>query len=173
MKPTAAALIEHFRLEPLPVEGGLFRQTWKSPDLVQHPNTARSGPFGTAIIAMLHADPDCFSAMHRLPTAEIWHFYLGDPLEMLLLHPDGSVQQLVLGQDVLAGQLIQVVVPANTWMGARIQPGGDYALFGCTMAPGFSESDYEGADQSLAEAYPTAAARILSLIRPGNPYTME
>ena len=61
--------------------------------------------------------------MHRLPTDELWHFYLGDPIELLLLYSDGSDELVILGQDVLAGQRIQTVVPAGTYMGARLRPG--------------------------------------------------
>ncbi|MBO4260795.1 hypothetical protein GRC12_44330, partial [Streptomyces griseorubiginosus] len=99
-------------LEPIPREGGLFRQTWAGPE---RPD---GRPEGTAIVALLTADD--FSALHRLPTDEIWHFYLGDPLELLLLAPDGTSRTTVLGPDVLGGQQIQFTVPAGTWMGGRV-----------------------------------------------------
>lgn len=169
MRPTAEQLIDKLNLRPLPVEGGLFAQTWRG---IVQAQQAGAKPAGTATYAMLTDHSDSFSAMHRLPTDEIWHFYLGDPIDMLCLEPDRQVRRVTLGQDVLAGQLVQAIVPAGTWMGARLAAGGRYALFGNTMAPGFTEGDYEGATAQLAKDYPEAAAEILALIRPGHPTRM-
>ena len=158
----ARAIIEHLGLEPLPVEGGLFRQTWRS--------DSGGRVVGTAILLALTDDPDSFSALHRLTIDEIWHFHLGDPVRMLLLHPDGTWGQPVLGPDVLGGHHPQLVVPAGTWMGARVDDGGAFALLGTTMAPGFHPGCFEGAPaRDLAERWPAAADRIRSLVRPGSP----
>ncbi|MER7838499.1 cupin domain-containing protein [Streptomyces sp. NPDC096040] len=152
-------LIAHYDLEPIPREGGLFRQTWAGPE---RPD---GRPEGTAIVALLTADD--FSALHRLPTDEIWHHYLGDPLNLLLLAPDGTTRTPVLGPDLLGGQQIQLTVPAGTWMGARVAPPGAWTLFGCTMAPGFTFEGYEhGNAAHLTARYPSEAARITELCRP-------
>ncbi|MFC9926634.1 cupin domain-containing protein [Streptomyces sp. NPDC127190] len=157
--PTPEELIAHYNLEPIPREGGLFRRTWAGPE---RPD---GRPEGTAIVALLTADD--FSALHRLPFAEIWHFYLGDPLHLLLLAPDGSTRTAVLGPALRAGQHLQFTVPAGTWMGARVAQGGAWSLFGCTMAPGFTYPDYEHGDADvLAARYPAEAARIRELCRP-------
>jgi uncharacterized protein len=162
MRPTRTALIEWLNLEPLPVEGGLFRQTWRGPE------DATGAPVGTCIYVMLTADADVFSAMHRLPTDEIWHFYLGDPLRLVLLHPDGTTEHVTLGQDLLNGQRVQFCVPAGCWIGARLIDGGDYALFGCTMAPGFTNASYEGGERdALIAAYPAEVDEITRLTRVG------
>ncbi|MFI0420043.1 cupin domain-containing protein [Spongiactinospora sp. 9N601] len=161
---TAKELADHYGLEPLPLEGGVFLSTWAGPEL------PGGRPAGTAIIVLLSREEGQFSAMHRLPIDEVWHFYLGDPLEMLLLDPDGGVRTVLLGQDVLGGQQVQVTVPGGTWMGARVVPDGEWALFGCTMAPGFAWADYEGGDaDDLCARYPRAAERIRALCRPGVP----
>jgi predicted cupin superfamily sugar epimerase len=161
----ARAIIERLGLEPLPVEGGLFTQTWRSDDGEQ--------VVGTAIIAAFTDEPDSFSAMHRLTGDEIWHFYLGDPIELLLLHPDGSWSIPTLGVDVLDGHHPQLVVPAGTWMGARLTGGGVFALFGTTMAPGFHSGCYQGGDlDRLVAGWPRAADRIASLTRPGGATSM-
>jgi uncharacterized protein len=158
---TAHELAVLLDLEPLPVEGGLFRQTWRGPE---RPD---GKPAGTAIVAMWTDEPDSFSAMHRLPTDEVWHFQLGDPVQLLLLWPDGTVTEPVLGPDIVRGQHITMVVPAGVWMGASLLPGGRYGVFACTMAPGFTDNDYEGGGaERLQAAYPTAAARIDQLVRP-------
>lgn len=123
-------------------------------------------PEGTAIVALLTAAPDDYSALHRLPADEVWHFYLGDPLELLLLAPDGSARTAVLGPDVLRGQQVQSTVPAGTWMGGRVAAGGSWTLFGCTMAPGFTYDGYEHGDAAgLTARYPAEAARIAGLCR--------
>ena len=156
-----ARIVERFGLEPLPLEGGLFAQTWRGEE--------RDGrPVGTAILVLLTTAGDHFSAMHRLPIDEVWHFHAGDPIELLLLHGDGSSTLTVFGPDIVAGAVPQVIVPAGTWMGGRVRPGGSWSLFGTTMAPGFVPADYEGGEaDSLAAAYPARADLIRALCRPG------
>jgi predicted cupin superfamily sugar epimerase len=102
--------------------------------------------------------------MHRLASDEVFHFYVGSPVRMLQLSPDGTGQALLLGADVLAGQQPQVVVPRGTWQGSFLEPGGDYALLGCTVAPGFDYADYEHGDRAaLSAQYPVFADLIRRL----------
>ncbi|MEU5546649.1 cupin domain-containing protein [Streptomyces sioyaensis] len=162
--PLPEALIDFYGLAPLPREGGRFRRTWEGPE---RPD---GRPEGSAIVMLLTAEPGDFSALHRLPTDEIWHFYRGDPLTLFLL-PDGSAggrgRTVVLGPDVLGGQHVQFTVPAGTWMAAEVADGGAWTLFGCTMAPGFTFEDYEHGDAAeLAARFPREAARITALSRP-------
>ena len=161
-------LIRLYKLEPLPGEGGLFRQTWVSPYQASLPAENTPRPQGTAIFYLLTDQPGSFSALHRLPIDEIWHFYLGDPLEMILLYPDGHSSQVMLGQDVFAGQQLQWIVPAGVWQGTRLAEGGHFALAGTTMAPGFIPSDLElGVRAALVETYPQARRQIQALTRSG------
>lgn len=154
-------LVAHYGLEPIPREGGLFRRTWAGPE---RPD---GRPEGSAIVALLTSAPGDFSALHRLPTDEIWHFYLGDPLGLLLLAQDGTSSTPVLGPDVLAGQHLQLTVPAGTWMGARVVAGGAWTFFGCTMAPGFTYEGYEhGDEKELTARHPDRAELIAGLCRP-------
>ncbi|GHI06566.1 cupin [Streptomyces cellostaticus] len=156
---TPDELIARYDLEPIPHEGGLFRRTWAGPE---RPD---GRPEGSAIVALLTADD--FLALHCLPTDEVWHFYLGDPLDLLLLAPDGTTRTAVLGPALRAGQHVQLTVPAGTWMGARVAPGGAWTFFGCTMAPGFTYEGYEhGDEEDLTARYPAEAARIAQLCRP-------
>jgi predicted cupin superfamily sugar epimerase len=163
--PTAEEIIRLLRLEPLPQEGGWYRQTYRS--ALQLPAEVLAPPYraaraaGTAIYYLL--TPDTFSALHRLPTDEVFHFYLGDPVEMLQLGPnsaDGG-RILRLGSDILAGQHVQTVVPAGVWQGSWLREGGAFALMGTTMTPGFDFADYEAADgDALIAAFPDFAERI-------------
>ncbi len=166
--PTVEALRRILGLVPHPVEGGYFAETYRSADHI--PASGLPSRYGaaraasTAIYYLL--TPDTFSAMHRLASDEIFHFYLGDPVEMLHLHPDGTHQILVIGPDLEAGQRPQVIVPRHTWQGARLIPGGRYALLGTTVAPAFDYTDYETAPRApLLTTHPTAKNLILALTR--------
>jgi predicted cupin superfamily sugar epimerase len=137
-------------LEPLPDEGGLFRRT-------------HIDAHSSAIYYLLLA-PE-FSALHALGVTEAYHWYGGSPLRMLLLHPDGSVHEAVLGPDLAAGQRPQVVVPAATWQGSS--PAGAWSLVGTTTAPPFDRTRFRLGDRGeLAARYPGAAPRIAELTRP-------
>jgi predicted cupin superfamily sugar epimerase len=160
---TAAQLIAALDLRPLPLEGGYYRETYRSAD--QLAPEACGGRFrsgksaGTAIYYLL--TPETSSAIHRLPTDEIYHFYLGSPVQLVLLFPDGSGRLATLGPDLLAGQSPQLVVPRGVWQGSYLADGGAYALLGTTMAPGFDFSDYEGGDRAaLTDQYPSLAHLI-------------
>jgi predicted cupin superfamily sugar epimerase len=149
-------------LKPHPVEGGSFRRTYTSSFTIDLPRGAR--PMGTAIYYLL--EPGTFSEMHALSSDEIFHFYLGDPVEMLQLHPDGSSAVFTLGPDLAAGQHVQLVVPAGVWQGTRLIGNGEVALLGCSVTPGFDFADYHsGCYSELAEKWPAEAHRIRALTR--------
>ena len=153
---TAQELIAHFHLQPHPKEGGYFRESYRAAHSL--PAAALPVEYGsprstsTAIYYLLK--PGTFSALHRLRSDEIFHFYLGDPVRMLQLSPSGQGRTVVLGPRVLEGQQVQVVVPAGTWQGSFLEPGGEYALLGCTVAPGCDYYDYEEGTRDLAQSYP-------------------
>jgi predicted cupin superfamily sugar epimerase len=152
-------LIDHYKLELLPVEGTLFTSTY-----VSRQKTTDGDPVSTAIIGLYTNDPESFSGFHRLQHDELWHFYAGDPLRLVLLHPDGSSQDVILGPDFTAGQHVQFTVPAHTWQaGHTLRPDDPsaYSLFGCTMAPGFTGACFEGAVMNtLLEQFPDRATDI-------------
>jgi predicted cupin superfamily sugar epimerase len=119
---------------------------------------------GTAIYYQL--EPGTFSEMHTLDSDEIFHFYLGDPVEMLQLRPDGGSALFTLGPDLAAGQHVQLLVPAGVWQGSRLIGGGKVALLGCTVTPGFDFADYRGGTYSeLAAKWPAQAEAIRKLTR--------
>ncbi len=162
---TAEEIIRLLDLEPLSGEGGIYRQSYRSKDILMLsslPARYQSAkPAGTAIYFLLTNQTDSFSALHRLPTDEIYHFYLGDPVALTLLLPDGGNREVILGQDILAGEHVQFVAPAGVWQGSRLVPGGEFSLMGTTMAPGYTDEDFELANRdALVSAYPDQAAAI-------------
>jgi predicted cupin superfamily sugar epimerase len=158
--PTAEQLIAALGLKPLPREGGLYRETYRSPLTLPTGKNA-----STAIYYLL--TPDTCSALHRLPTDELFHFYLGDPVTMIQLDPRTRAGRLLtLGPDVLAGQQVQAIVPAGVWQGSFLTPGGSFALMGTTMAPGFDFADYEAGDvDQLNTDFPDFAEPIAACSR--------
>jgi len=159
---TTAELKQMLGLEPHPVEGGYYRRTYTSAGTVDLPRGARSQ--GTAIYYLL--EQGTFSEMHVLASDEIFHFYLGDPVEMLQLHPDGRAAVFTLGQDLTKGQHVQLVVPAGVWQGTLLIGDGKMALLGCTVTPGFDFADYRNATaDDLIARWPQEAERIKKLTR--------
>jgi predicted cupin superfamily sugar epimerase len=161
MNAEAAAVIARLGLEPLPTEGGFFRRTWTGPA------TAADGrPTGTVIYFLMTPDSDGFSALHRLTTDEVWFWHAGDAVDHVQL---GSAARITrLGGDFIAGEVPQLVVAAGAWQGARLASGGSrgWALFSCTMAPGWADGEVEfGARAALQREFPDAAAWIETLTR--------
>jgi predicted cupin superfamily sugar epimerase len=167
---TAEQIIAHFHLEPLPHEGGFLRQTYCSAEVVVHtalPTRYHNDkPFSDATLYLLMAGPHSFGALHMLPSDEIYHFYVGDPVEMVLLYSDGSTIRHILGHDILNGQSVQCVAPGGVWQGVRLLAGGGYALLGTTLAPAFSDDDYRGGDRELLlQQFPAQADLIREMTR--------
>ena len=165
---SAEEVIQCLQLEPHPCEGGFFRETYRSRLTI--PVSALPGEYAggrcasTAIYYLL--TPGTFSEMHRLPTDEVFHFYLGDVVEMLQLHPGGRGKMIRLGSDLAAGERPQVLAPGGTWQGSRLVPGGRWALLGTTVAPGFEFADYtSGGRSELIASYPDFAELITALTR--------
>ena len=159
---TADEIKVMLKLEPHPIEGGWFRRTYTSNGNVELPRGVRAQ--GTAIYYLL--EPGTFSEMHVLDSDEIFHFYLGDPVEMLQLYEDGRSALFTLGQDLMDDQHVQLVVPAGVWQGTRLIGDGQVALLGCSVTPGFDFADYRsGTYVQLAEKWPEQAERIKALTR--------
>jgi len=165
---TAEQIIKLFGMKRLEKEGGYFVETYRSPETI----AAAALPvrytsrrcFGTAILYLITSES--FSALHRVRSDEVFHFYLGDAVTMLILHPDGRSETLTLGHDILRQQNLQATVPAGSWQGGFVAKGGRFALLGTTVAPGFNFADFELGDRdNLLAAYPSAADLITRLTR--------
>lgn len=167
----AGQLVEHYHMKLVPQEGVWFAVTYVGEDQVDGYSlparyAGREHAVGNAIVALATARE--FSAMHRLQTDEVWHFYSGVPLELLLLYPDGHGQTVTLGPNVLAGELPQFTVPHGTWMGAaaRGAAAGGYSFFGTQLSPAFDAADFEiGYRDQLQRQYPSFAKDIERLTR--------
>jgi predicted cupin superfamily sugar epimerase len=147
-------LIEHYKFQPLPTDGTLFVSTYRSAGEFEN-----GKPYGTAMIGMYCDEPRSLSLFHRLTADEVWHFYGGDPLRLVLLYPDGSSKDLVM-----SSENVQAVVPAGVWQAGHMVEGGVYSLFGCTVAPGFTGDMFEGGTQTqLLKLYPDRAEDIQTL----------
>jgi hypothetical protein len=165
-RPSAADLIRQLGLKPLPREGGFYAETYRAGEAI----SAGALPqrytgdrvHATAILYLVTAEGH--SALHRLKSDEVYHFCLGDPVQMLNLRPDGTGEAVLLGQDLAAGQRLQHAVLRGVWQGCRVLHGGAYALLGTTVAPGFEADDFElGDTQVLAADYPAFAGLIRAL----------
>jgi hypothetical protein len=140
-------IIERLGLIPLPVEGGMYSQTYVSEFL------ADGRPAGTAIYYLLRAET--FSHLHYLDVDEIYHFYLGDPVELYQIDTAGNLTMTLLGQDITSGQELQAVVHKGVWQGSRLVAGGKWALLGTTTTPGYLDTGYTHADrEKLIKSYP-------------------
>ncbi|QSQ21521.1 cupin domain-containing protein [Pyxidicoccus parkwayensis] len=152
-------LVRRLGLAPHP-EGGFYKETYRAALAVQTPRGTRSA--GTAIYYLLPRGS--FAAWHRVTSDEVWHFYDGHPLELLLVGASGEPETVVLGRDVTKGEQPQVVVHAGVLQAAV--PRGEYTLVGCTVSPGFDFSDWEmpSAD-SLVARYPKHAELMRRLAK--------
>jgi uncharacterized protein len=173
--PSAQDIKEWLKLTPNTQEGGLFVAVYNSsihiPDdiLRGFPRSPRSRTICGAIYYFLEW-PGC-SVLHRVTGDMIYHFYSGDPVQMLLLHPKGSSvhsEVCVFGNNLALQQNPIKVIPGGTWLGSRLMPGGSWALMGVTMAPGFDPVDYAiGERAKLIKEYPEQTDLITKLTRGG------
>eukprot|EP00271_Cylindrocystis_brebissonii_P015283 TRINITY_DN37709_c0_g1_i1.p1 TRINITY_DN37709_c0_g1~~TRINITY_DN37709_c0_g1_i1.p1 ORF type:complete len:198 (+),score=25.33 TRINITY_DN37709_c0_g1_i1:325-918(+) len=189
---TVTDVVEKFGMQPHP-EGGFFVETFRDSSvaipLEALPPSAGykvARPSVTTAIYFL-VPTGTASKLHRIPSSEVWHFYLGDPLTVVELSPTtGEVKSTILGHDIRAGQTVQHVVPGGTWFGSypTLDFEGDsqatgsefvrktttrdsstsFSLVGCTVAPGFEFADFEMAKRGeLSEAFPKARSIISAL----------
>ena len=168
MNHAASQIIQRLGLEPLPLEGGFFRQTWTSS--VQLPGGRR---VGSAIYFLLTETG--FSAMHHLPTDELWMFHAGDQVEHVSLaagRPEPEVA--IMGGDVLGGDVPQLLVEGGKWQGARLRDASGsssrgsngWALISCTMSPAWDDREFTlGNRADLQRQFPRAAEWIAALTR--------
>ena len=126
------------------------------------PPFARSGPVGSALYFLV--TPHAPVRLHRIRNDQLYHYYLGDPLELFMLHGDGSTERVVVGPDLRAGQRVQLLIPGDTFHTARLLGGGRWFFGASTEWPGVTPQDVEIGDlDQLASKYPGVATEIRSI----------
>jgi hypothetical protein len=115
-------------------------------------------PAGSALYFMV--TPNAPVRLHRIRNDQLYHRYLGDPIEVLMLHENGTSERAIVGPDLRAGHCVQLLIPGNTFHTARLIPGGfrGWFLGASTEWPGVERVDVEIGDvEALAARYPDAA----------------
>ncbi|MBL4708625.1 MAG: cupin domain-containing protein [Flavobacteriales bacterium] len=153
-------LIEH-------PEGGYYKETYRSllevnlNSIDKEWNGKRN--LATGIYFLLERNN--FSAFHRIKSDELWHFYGGDPITIHMINLKGEHVSQDVGNDLDKGEVLQYLVPANTWFASEVKDNRDYALVGCTVSFGFDFDDFEMADRSLISEYPEHEKVLRRLIK--------
>ena len=139
MSSKVEKMIAALGLVPHP-EGGFFRETFRAPQMLTGLPRGAVRNASSAIYFLLPAGT--FSAFHRvLGGDEVWHHYGGDPVELHVIDDGAKHAAILLGGNIEEGERPQVVIPAGALQGARVR-GSDFALCGCTVAPGFDFADF-------------------------------
>jgi uncharacterized protein len=163
----AGYFIRHLQLQPHP-EGGFFKETYRSKTIIPSKalpaNFTGDRSYSTAIYFMLQQGD--YSAFHRIQSDECWHFYNGGTLLIHIIDQEGEYSCIRLGQQIDQGETFQFVVPALSWFASEPAPGIDFAMVGCTVAPGFDFDDFEMAkEETLLDLYPQHRSVISRLCR--------
>ena len=148
------SIIKSFSLLPHP-EGGYYKETYRSAELIE--NSSKQFPdqrsYSTAIYFLI--EKNNFSALHRIKSDEVWHFYDGDALEVIEIDLNGNLISTQIGKDISKGQTFQYTVKAGHWFGSRVLKDGEYSFVGCTVSPGFDFKDFEMAKRDdLCRQFP-------------------
>lgn len=165
-------IIDRLKLQPNTAEGGYYADVYTSP--IEIPNkdlpgfTPVNGHHQICSAIYYFLDGNDFSAMHKVTGDMLYHFYSGDPVEMLLLYPEGYPKQsevCIFSNNMISGNPLKLI-PGGTWLGSRLLPQGNYSLMGVTMSPGFDPADYSiGKREELIKQYPQQKDLIIQLTR--------
>ena len=169
----AKTVIDWFSLQPNTAEGGYFAGVYTSSLKIDNKDLPGFKPVKEkrSICGAIYyfIDPEGFSAMHKVTGDMLYHFYSGDPVQMLLLYPEGSpncFEICTFSNDLAAGGNPMKLIPGGTWLGSRLVAGGRFALMGVTMSPGFDPADYSIAKRKeLIKQYPGQKQLITALTR--------
>jgi uncharacterized protein len=119
-------------------------------------------PLGSALYFLV--TPDSPVRLHRIRNEQLYHYYLGDPLEVFMLHADGSSKRAIVGPDIRGGERLQLRIPGNTFHTARVIGGQRWFLGGSTEWPGVVPTDVEiGKLDEFAASYPAVAADLRAI----------
>ncbi len=158
--------IEKLNLKQHP-EGGFYTEMYRSTEFIPKtvlPNRFENDHcFGTAIYFLLRSED--ISAFHKIKSDELWFFHAGSAVEVVFLDQFGT-HSYFIGSDFEKGESFQLVVPANTWFGAKVIQPNSYVLVSCTVSPGFEFQDFElGNRAELIHQFPESEKTIKLLTR--------
>ena len=162
-----ADLVTQFQLLPHP-EGGYYRETYRSNLIIDQQSlpTGFDGDRNSSTAIYFLLEKGNFSAFHRIKSDEGWHFYAGQTLLIYVIEKSGQLEVIKLGNNALAGEVFQAVVPADCWFASEPSPSSDFCFVGCTVSPGFDFSDFELASAfELSGSYPEHKVLIERLCR--------
>lgn len=155
--------IHHLNLLPHP-EGGYYKETYRSEATTNFEGFDGKRNYCTGIYFLI--EKNNFSALHRIKSDEMWHFYAGDALEVIEITPEGKLIRTSVGANLKNGEVFQYTVKAGHWFGSRVKHGGQFSLVGCTVAPGFDFNDFEMAERnSIIALFPNHRDIIMELTR--------
>ena len=165
---TAEQWIKDLKMEPLPEEGGWYKEVYRSNEYIPKnclPNRfSGKRSFSTSIYYLLKSSE--FSAFHRIKQDEIWHFYEGSSLTIHIIDPEGNFTQTKLGRYFDQGERMQITISKGWLFAATVNHPDSYSLIGCTVAPGFEFEDFEAPSRNqLSELYPNHKELIQKLTR--------
>lgn len=156
MSLNASDIVKLLGLQPLPEEGGYFVRSYQAKDKVLLDRGER--PVGDAIYYLITEDQ--FSGLHRLKCDEMWHFYAGNPVEMLIFD-DNEFNLVEIGNSDFTKHLPQKLVKANQWQGTKLKSGGKWALLGTNAFPGYAQEDFAMGQLDMFQGRPHEQLRII------------
>jgi len=164
-EPTADEIRKLLALEPN-ATCGFVRLTYVSKQSIAPAGLAApfadGRPLGSALYFMV--TPGAPVRLHRIRNDQLYHYYLGDPIELFLLHADGSAERIIVGPDLRAGQRVQQLIVGDTFHTARVIGRRRWFLGASTEWPGVIPADVEiGDPAALAAKYPTVAADLRAI----------
>ncbi|TVT80756.1 cupin domain-containing protein [Pseudomonas sp. H3(2019)] len=163
--PSAQDIVAALDLEPH-VEGGYYRRTFQS-DRQPMVETAGGRRYAMTSIYYLLTGTSPVGHFH-LNKSDIVHYYhVGDAIQYFLIYPDGALKTVVMGNDVTAGQCLQLHVPGGVWKASQLMAGpGAYGLISEAVSPGFDFADMQlGSRRRLGELFPEHSALFERLAR--------
>jgi predicted cupin superfamily sugar epimerase len=171
---TADEIISLLKLEPN-ATCGFVRVTFVSKQSIAAGSLpapfADARPLGSALYFMVTKSAPV--RLHRIRNDQLYHYYLGDPLELILLHANGTTERVIVGPDLHNGQRVQLLIPGNTFHTARLLGQGRWFLGASTEWPGVILADVEIGDlDALAGKYPGVASELRAIaasVRPVPP----
>ena len=166
MHPKAKQYIKQLQLKKHP-EGGYFREVYRSGERILPTHLPKryksSRNFSTSIYFLLEGRQ--FSSFHLLQSDELWHFYDGSSVLLYIINQKGELTVKKLGRD--QDSELQLTIEKQNWFAAELEDKKSFALFGCTVSPGFEFEDFElGKRDELIKKFPQHSSLIKRLTKP-------